>query len=64
MVFITFMMGNHSRDFGFIEISEATLRLENDPLKLSNWFAENFMKLNEEKCNLLVFDEKDTEISQ
>ena len=33
-------------------------------LALSNWFAENFMKLNEEKCYLLVFGEKDTEISR
>ena len=45
------------------ELQEVTLRLENDTVKLSNWFAENFMKLNEEKCHLLVFGEKDTEIS-
>ena len=45
------------------ELQEVILRLENDTVKLSNWFAENFMKLNEEKCHLLVFGEKDTEIS-
>ena len=45
------------------ELQEVTLRLENDAAKLSNWFAENFMKLNEEKCHLLVFGEKDREIS-
>ena len=45
------------------ELQEETLRLENDTVKLSNWFVENFMKLNEEKCHLLVFGEKDTEIS-
>ena len=45
------------------ELQEVTLRLENDTVKLSNWFAENFMKLNEEKCHLLVLVEKDLEIS-
>ena len=37
------------------ELKEVTLRLESDNVKLSNWFAENFMKLNEEQCHLLVF---------
>ena len=45
------------------ELQEVTLRLENDTVKLSNWFAENFVELNEEKCHLLVFGEKDIEIS-
>ena len=31
------------------ELKEVTIRLENDTAKLSNWFAGNFMKLNEEK---------------
>ena len=30
------------------ELHEVTLRLEKDTVELSNWFAENFMKLNEE----------------
>ena len=45
------------------ELQEVTLRLKNDTVELRNWFAENFMKLNEEKCHLLVFGEKDTEMS-
>ena len=45
------------------ELQEVTLRLENDTVKLSSWFAENVMKLIEEKCHLLVFGEKDIEIS-
>ena len=40
------------------ELQEVTTRLENDTAKLSTWFAGNFMKLNEEKCHLLVFGEK------
>ena len=42
-----------------MELQKVTLRLANDTVELSNWFAGNFMKLNEEKCHLLVFDEKD-----
>ena len=45
------------------ELQEVTIRLENDTAKLSTWFAGNFMKLNEEKCHLLVFGEKDTKVS-
>ena len=32
------------------ELQEVTLRLENDTVKLSNWFEENFMKLNEKNA--------------
>ena len=46
-----------------IQLQEVTLRLGNDTIKLSNWFAENFMKLNEEKCHLLVLGENNIEIS-
>ena len=45
------------------ELQEVTIGLENDTAKLSSWFAGNFMKLNEEKCHLLVFGEKDTKVS-
>ena len=45
------------------ELQEVILKLENDTVELSNWFAQNGMKLNEEKCHLLVFGEKETEIS-
>ena len=44
------------------ELQAVTLRLENDTVEPSKWFAENFMKLNEEECHLLVFGEKETEI--
>ena len=30
-------------------------RLEQDALELSGWFRENYMKLNDDKCHLLVF---------
>ena len=45
------------------ELQEVILKLENDTVELSNWLAQNCMKLNEEKCHLLVFGEKETEIS-
>ena len=45
------------------ELQEVTIRLVNDTAKLSTWFAGNFMKLNEEKCYLLVFREKDMKVS-
>ena len=45
------------------ELQEVTTRLENDTAKLSTWFAGNVMKLNEEKCHLLVFGKKDTKVS-
>ena len=32
--------------------------LEQDALKLSGWFFENYMKLNDDKCQLLVFGDK------
>ena len=31
------------------------LKLEKDTLLLSEWFSDNFMKLNEEKSHLLIF---------
>ena len=30
-------------------------KLEKDPLLLSEWFSDNFMKLNEDKSQLLIF---------
>ena len=45
------------------KLKEVTIRLENDTARLSTWFAGNFTKLNEEKCHLLVFGEKDTKVS-
>ena len=45
------------------ELQEVTIILENDTANLSTWFAGNFMKLNEEKCHLLAFGERDTKVS-
>ena len=45
------------------ELQDVTSKLENDAVQLSNWFAQNCVKLNEEKCYLLVFFEKETDIS-
>ena len=33
-------------------------KLKNDALLLSEWFSDNFMKLNEEKSHLLIFGAK------
>ena len=33
-------------------------KLEKDTLLLSEWFSDNFMKLNEEKSHLLIFGTK------
>ena len=36
--------------------SEETIRkLENDTVTLSNWFRDNYMKVNGEKCHLMYF---------
>ena len=59
----------YEADFIFIiycshkELQEVILKLENDTVELSNWFAQNGMKSNEEKCHLLVFGGKEMEIS-
>ena len=37
--------------------------LEQDPLKLSGWFCENYMNLNDDKCHLLVFGDKTSDVS-
>ena len=33
-------------------------RLENDTNKILDWFCKNYMKLNEDKCHILVFGNK------
>ena len=45
------------------ELREVILKLEKDTTEVSKWFEQNCMKLNEEKCHLLVLGEKETEIS-
>ena len=37
--------------------------LETDAQKLSKWFRDNNMKLNPDKCHLLIFGEKNNEVS-
>ena len=33
-------------------------RLEIDSAVLAKWFSENYMKLNEDKCHLMIFGNK------
>ena len=37
--------------------------LKSDALKIAEWFRNNCMKLNEEKCHLMVFGDKSNDIS-
>ena len=37
--------------------------LESDALKIAEWFWNNCMKLNEDKCHLMVFGDKSNDIS-
>ena len=37
--------------------------LESDALKIAEWFPNNCMKLNEDKCHLMVFGNKSNDIS-
>ena len=40
------------------------MHLKRDALKMTEWFSNNFMKLNEDKCHLIIFGAKpDTEIT-
>ena len=39
-------------------IETVVTHLENDALKITEWFPNNFMKLNEDKCHLMIFGEK------
>ena len=36
-------------------IKNAVAKLETDALAISEWFPNNRMKLNEEKCHLMIF---------
>ena len=37
------------------KIETVIAHLEHDALKITEWFPNNFMKLNEDKCHLMVF---------
>ena len=39
-------------------IENVIMHLENDALKITEWFPNNCMKLNEDKCHLMIFDAK------
>ena len=39
-------------------IENVIMHLENDALKITEWFPNNYMKLNEEKCHLMIFGAK------
>ena len=39
-------------------LGQCSQKLEKDTLLVSEWFSDNFMKLNEEKSNLLIFGAK------
>ena len=45
------------------KIDNVIAHLENDALKLTEWFPNNLMKLNEDKCHLMIFGAKDNEVS-
>ena len=40
------------------DIENVIMHLENDALKITEWFPNNFMKLNEDKCHLMIFGAK------
>ena len=39
-------------------IENVIMDLENDALRITEWFPNNFMKLNEDKCHLMSFGAK------
>ena len=34
------------------------MHLDNDALKMTEWFSNNYVKLNEDKCHLMIFGAK------
>ena len=44
-------------------VENVIAKLENDALAISEWFPNNRMKLNEDKCHLMVFGGKSNEVS-
>ena len=44
-------------------IESAIKTLESDALKITKWFPNNCMKLNEDKCHLMVFGDKSNNVS-
>ena len=44
-------------------VENVVAKLENDALMLSEWFPNNRMKLNEDKCHLMIFGGKSNDVS-
>ena len=44
-------------------VENVVAKLENDALAISEWFPNNRMKLNEDKCHLIIFGGKSNEVS-
>ena len=44
------------------DIESVVKTLESDALKIASWFPNNCMKLNDDKCHLMVFGDKSNEI--
>ena len=44
-------------------VENVVAKLENDALAISEWFPYNGMKLNEDKCHLMIFGGKSDEVS-
>ena len=53
-----------SGGFNFILLSKNHLEiLENNAQRISKWFFDNSMKLNPDKCHLLIFGGNNTDVS-
>ena len=44
-------------------VENVVAKLESDALAISEWFPNNHMKLNENKCHLMIFSGKSNEVS-
>ena len=45
------------------ELEQVVSSLENDAQRISKWFFDNTMKLNPDKCHLLIFGGSNTDVS-
>ena len=45
-------------------IENVIMHLENDALKITEWFPNNCMKLHEDKCHLMIFVAKERKQSK
>ena len=44
-------------------IESVIITLESDALEIAEWFPNNFMKLNGDKCHLMVFGDKSNDVT-